>query len=77
MTSREKSSDVHSDVQEQYCRYINWSAVALIFMVVAASGLYAVWVLGSITLGFVALLIIFVAVIGGTAIGLKACLRRW
>ncbi|HDS59333.1 MAG TPA: hypothetical protein ENN54_03460 [Thermoplasmatales archaeon] len=72
MTSKERPSDL----QEQYCRYINWSAVALIFMVAAAGGLYAVWVLESITLGFVALLVIFAVVIGGTALGLKACIRR-
>jgi len=67
---------ISTNRREQYCRYVNWSAIEFIFMAVAAGGLYAVWWLENITLGFIAILLIFIVIIGGTAIGLKACIRH-
>ena len=67
---------ISTNRREQYCRYVNWSAIGLIFMAVAVGGLYAVWWLENITLGFIAILLIYIVIIGGTAIGLKACIRR-
>ncbi|MFO8132507.1 MAG: hypothetical protein R6U10_01025 [Thermoplasmatota archaeon] len=60
----------------RYCRVVDWSSLALVLLAVLAGGLYAVWVLGSVSLAFVAFIVAMVVVIGGAAFVLKVCIRR-
>lgn len=60
----------------RYCRIVDWSSLGLILIAFLAGGLYGIWVLGSVSLGFVAFIVAIVVVIGGAAFVLKVCIRR-
>ena len=57
------------------CKYIDWSTVSIVFMVIMIGGLYGVWVLESVNLGFIAIVIAIICVIGGVGFLLKYCIR--
>ena len=60
----------------RYCRVVDWSSLGLILFAVLAGGLYAIWVLGSVSLAFVAVMLAVIVAIGGVAFVLKVCIRR-
>ncbi|MGC9308828.1 MAG: hypothetical protein ACP5FL_08660 [Thermoplasmatota archaeon] len=72
----EKAGGHSPDRTRQYCRIVDWTSLGLILIAVLAGGLYGIWVLGSVNLGFVAFIVAIVVVIGGAAFLLKVCIRR-
>ena len=57
------------------CRYVDWSTLSIAFMIILMGGLYAVWYLESVNLGFIAIVIAMICVIGGVGYMLKYCIR--
>ena len=64
------------DKARQYCRVVDWTSLGLMLIAVLAGGLYGIWILGSVNLGFIAFIVAIVVVIGGAAFLLKVCIRR-
>jgi|GEM_PF-3832738 len=70
------SDDDEGRRARRYCRVVDWSSLGLILFAVLAGGLYAIWVLGSVSLAFVAVMLAVIVAIGGVAFVLKVCIRR-